>query len=181
MRANTLAAAEVVGPLNSRFVVAWSNLLPELYGAADPNSDAPAAYNTERVARLPEGAGGGNIRIYFCRPDGAVVHQVIGYWRPERFLEELAFAERLMELDSKQVRGEQGRRLRELEAVAERELVLVPDNVTANDPTARSAAQQALRRRSADELQALLGQDVEMLLRERRIKVYTEGAVGCDS
>ncbi len=181
MRANTLAAAEVVGPLNNRFVVAWSNLLPELYGTADPNPDAPPAYETRRVERLPEGAGGGNIRIYFCKPDGVVVHQVIGYWRPNRLLEELAFAEELMKLTHDAIAEAQARRRAMIEDRAELELSALPARLERNDPAARRAAQWSLRRRSAVELQELLGVDVDDVLRQRRIKVYTEGAVGCDS
>ena len=98
MRANTLAAAEVVGPLNSRFVVAWSNLLPEFYGTAEPNPNAPQAYDERRIEPLPAGARGANNRLYFCKPDGTVVHQVTGYWRPQHLLEEVAFADSLMVL-----------------------------------------------------------------------------------
>src|SRR5262245_44884386 len=97
MRAKTLAADEVVSTLNRQYVIVWHNLLPELYGTADPDAGAPPTYDEQRVERLPEGAGGGNIRIYFCKPDGAVIHQVTGYWRPRRFMEEVAFAESLVD------------------------------------------------------------------------------------
>src|SRR5262245_9861530 len=92
MRAETLSHAEVVGFLNEQFVIGWSNLLPELYGNADPNAPPPKAYNSEHLRSVPEGAGGGNIRCYFCNAEGKIVHQVVGYWKPERFLEETRFA-----------------------------------------------------------------------------------------
>src|SRR3974377_1937157 len=97
MRADTLADAEVIGYLNQHFVIAWSNLLPELYGNADPHAPPPPSYNPEHVRSVPEGAGGGNIRVYFCTPRGGVVHQVIGYGNPPRFLEEARLALTLLQ------------------------------------------------------------------------------------
>ena len=73
-------------------MVALHNQLPELYGntSADPGRDR---YPGDMVDRCPEGAGGGNVRTYLCDPDGRVRHLLLGYWRPDRFLEELDHAE----------------------------------------------------------------------------------------
>lgn len=101
----------------SKYVLVTHNQLPELYcnntvdarsfgqrnfGAADGRrglfsdppirrgSEAPKLqYPDDQVDRCPEGAGGGNVRLYLCAPGGQVRRMLLGYWKPERLLEEL--------------------------------------------------------------------------------------------
>src|SRR5690349_13117468 len=115
MRAETLAEAEVVGFLNQHFTLAWENLYPELFGRADPNA-APPRYSPEQMKDMPEGAGGGNIRCYVCTPDGKIVHQTLGFWRPERFLGELKFALSLPTNDPAKLKAEQTKHAAKLES-----------------------------------------------------------------
>lgn len=178
MRADTLADAEVIGYLNQHFVIAWSNLLPELYGNADPNAPAPPNYNPDHVKSVPEGAGGGNIRVYFCTPQGRVVHQVIGYWKATRFLEEARLAVELLQRTPEQVAKVQAGRRKELEKERDAALAALPAKPERNDPVVRRAAQLGLRCRAAEDLQRELYADVETILDRRREEVYTKGALG---
>lgn len=178
MRADTLADAEVIGFLNQHFVIAWSNLLPELYGNADPHAAPPPSYDPERVKGVPEGAGGGNIRVYFCTPQGRVVHQTVGYWKAPRFLEEARRAVELLQRSPDHVARVQRARLQELEKERDAALAALPDRPQRNDPVVRRAAQLGLRCRAGEDLQRDLYADVETILDRRREEVYTKGALG---
>jgi hypothetical protein len=178
MRVETLSRAEVVGPLNEHFVVAWSNLVPELYGNADPNAPPPPSYNPEHARSMPEGGGGGNIRVYFCTPDGLIVHQVVGFWKAERFVEEVEFARGLLPLSPDEVRARQAARREEIAALRTAAGAEVPAEAARNDPRARRFAALSLRLRAADELLGDLFADVGDVLDRRHEEVYTKGAVG---
>ncbi len=86
----TFADEKVVDALNAKFVLAWSN------HAVDGDGGGEAAvqpkWSDEELVRYPEGGGGGNVRTYIALPDGRVIHYIQGWFRPERFLEELDFA-----------------------------------------------------------------------------------------
>jgi hypothetical protein len=176
LRENTLRQAEVIGELHPHFTVAWDNLLPELY----PDTGTPKAYSPEHAARVPEGAGGGNIRIYFCTPDGQIVHQVIGYWKPESLLEEIRFARRLLDQPEQRLALHAERRQRLTEQWRQAEAA-VPAQPGKNDPAARRAAQFHIRLRAAQDAAANMLGDIGQALERRRAEVYTKGAVGCDS
>ena len=64
-RAKTLADPAVRTLLSRRFVLAMHNQVPDLYcnNSVDPGTDR---YPREQVDRCPEGAGGGNLRVFFC-------------------------------------------------------------------------------------------------------------------
>jgi hypothetical protein len=171
----TLADADVTRHLSERYVVAWSNLLPELYGNADPNVPPPASYDTRAVRTTPEGAGGSNIRAYFCTAGGKIVHLSIGYWRPERFLAEARFAEQLLTRAKAEMAAAQRQRRQRIEtALREAQTALVP-----SDPASRvRVGQAALKLRAATELTPDLLADIDAVLDRRREEVYTKGAVG---
>jgi hypothetical protein len=84
----TLADDEVRAFLAANFVLALHNQLPELYcnASVDPGVDR---YPGDQVDQCPESAGGGNLRVFLCRPSGEVVFEMLGYWKPARFLAEL--------------------------------------------------------------------------------------------
>jgi hypothetical protein len=180
MRADTLAHAEVIGYLNANYVIAWSNLLPELYGNADPNAPPPPKYDPAHVESLPEGAGGGNIRVYFCNPQGRLLHEVIGYWKPEQFLAEAHLAVALGAMNPDRVIHRQTERRAVLERERTAAMAVLPEEPRRNDPLVRHAAQLGLRCRAAADLCRELHADIEDLLDRRREEVYTKGAVGCD-
>lgn len=177
LRENTLANAEVLGELHNHFIVAWDNLLPELY---PDTGGPPKGYNPEHVASVPEGAGGGNIRIFFCTPDGKVVHQVIAYWKPESLLAEIRFARRLLEQPAA-IRSLHAERRKDLDRLWREAEAASPARPKRNDPAVRRVAQCQIRLRAADETLADLLADLERILDRRREEVYTKGALGCDS
>ncbi len=89
MRTVTFADPEIVDFLNENFVPVWLNHSPEIYQGLAPQDQPQAAYSPAEMAAYPEGGGGGNIRSYFCGPDGRIVHNTQGYWGPELYLREL--------------------------------------------------------------------------------------------
>jgi len=91
----TLADPGVEGHLRERFVLAFHNQLPELYcnTSVDPGQDR---YPGDQVDLCPESAGGGNVRIFLCTPEGRIAFEMLGYWRPARFLEELRRGEEML-------------------------------------------------------------------------------------
>ena len=84
----TLADPKVRDCLSREFILALHNQVPELYcnNSVDPGVDR---YPGDQVDRCPESAGGGNLRLFLCRPSGELVFEMLGYWKPERFLDEL--------------------------------------------------------------------------------------------
>jgi len=74
--------------LSREFVLALHNQVPELYcnTSVDPGVDR---YPGDQVDRCPESAGGGNLRLFLCRPSGELLFQMLCYWKPARFLDEL--------------------------------------------------------------------------------------------
>jgi hypothetical protein len=170
----TLKDPGVVRYLSDNFVIAWSNLLPELYGNADPSAPPPASYDARAIATTPEGAGGGNIRAYFCRPDGKILHLSVGYWKPERFLAEARFARGLAG-DGKGLAAAQRERRKGLQSDLDAARAAV-----SGSPAERRlrVAQAALRLRAAAELTPDLLSEIVTVLDRRREEVYTKGAVG---
>ena len=177
MRAETLADAEVVGLLRQRFTLAWVNLYPELFGVADPNA-APPKYAKAQTDDLPEGAGGGNIRCYFCTPDGRIVHQTLGLWRPERFQEECRFALSLPD-DAAKLRAAQSKHAAKVQAEWAAARERAGKSTDWRDPKLSAAAGCGVRVRGTDELLADLLKPVGEVIDRRRDEVFTKGALGC--
>jgi hypothetical protein len=94
MRSVVFADEKVVDALNKEFVLAWNNHAPE-WGGGGKRALQPV-FSKEELALYPEGGGGGNIRTYICRPEGAIVHYLEGWFRPERYLGEVEFARTLV-------------------------------------------------------------------------------------
>lgn len=84
----TLADPRVRNVLGRDFVLATHNQLPGLYcnNSVEAGTDR---YPSAQVEGCPESAGGGNLRVFVCRPSGEIVAELMGYWGPDRFLEEL--------------------------------------------------------------------------------------------
>jgi len=94
MRSVVFADEKVVDALNKDFVLAWNNHAPEWGGGGEARKQP--VFSKDELAAYPEGGGGGNIRTYICRPDGAIVHYIEGWFRPERYLGEVDFAKTLV-------------------------------------------------------------------------------------
>lgn len=178
MRAETLADAEVVGFLRDQFTLAWENLYPELFGKADPNA-TPPRYAPEQTASLAEGAGGGNIRCYVCTPDGKIVHQTLGYWKPARFLAEMQFALGLLLSHEAKIKAEQTKHAGRIQAEWAAAVERAGKGNDWRDPKLKFAAGCGVRLRGADELLPDLLQDVGIVIDRRRDEVFTKGALGC--
>ncbi len=88
MRSVTFADDKVVDELNAKFVLVWNNHAPD-YGGGGERGKQPV-FSAKELENYPEGAGGGNIRTYLCRADGTILHYVEGWYKPARFLEEIA-------------------------------------------------------------------------------------------
>ncbi|MCI0461204.1 MAG: hypothetical protein L0Z62_30015 [Gemmataceae bacterium] len=87
----TFADVSLLGYLKDNFVLLWHNQAPEGPGI----EGAQQAYTPEQARAYPEGGGGGNVRSYFCTPDGKVVYYLEGYWGFERYLAEARFGREL--------------------------------------------------------------------------------------
>jgi len=89
MRTVTFADLEVVDHIKKNFIAVWHNQSPEVYSSAPGTQEKFAA---EQVKAYPQGGGGGNVRTYFCTPDGKVIYYLEGFWTRERYLAEAGFA-----------------------------------------------------------------------------------------
>src|SRR5262245_48277588 len=78
MRTVTFADLDVVDYLRQHFVLVWHD---QTGGMPAPPEQAGAAPTGD----YPEGGGGGNLRTFFCAPDGTVFRYLEGYWGPERY------------------------------------------------------------------------------------------------
>lgn len=136
----------------SRFKVVVHDQAPGLYCG-----DSKARYPAAQVEGCPESAGGGNVRVYLCTPDGDVAFLILGYWAPPRFLEELARGEEILAGPA-----EAGRLHRECR---ER-----------HGATADRA--EKLLVRAHDEALADLGRPVRQVLERLEDEIYTKGAIG---
>jgi hypothetical protein len=95
----TLSDPGVQDTLSSQFILATHNQLPGLYcnNSIDHGTDR---YPAGQVESCPESAGGGNLRVFVCRPSGGVVAELLGYWGPDTFLRELRLAAAMATRDS---------------------------------------------------------------------------------
>lgn len=88
----TLSDPEVKRAIEKRWVSTWHNQCPGLYCNNTADSRKPIPYPPEQLETVHEGAGGGNIRLFFCDPDGRIVHCVTGFLDDCRLLAEEEFA-----------------------------------------------------------------------------------------
>jgi hypothetical protein len=91
MRTVTFADIQVIQVLQKHFVLVWHNQSPEFFSEGVQEPATP-----EQAKAYPEGAGGGNVRTYFCTPNGQMVYYLQGFWRTERFVEEAVFARKVI-------------------------------------------------------------------------------------
>lgn len=89
MRTVTFADLEVVDHIKKHFVAVWHNQSPEVYSSEPAQQEKLTA---EQIKAYPQGGGGGNVRTYFCLPDGRVIYYLEGFWSKDRYLAETDFA-----------------------------------------------------------------------------------------
>ena len=61
------------------------------------------------LANFPDGADGANVKFFFCTPAGEIVHFVQGYYKPESFRSEVAFAQKALRAVARDRNGRQPR------------------------------------------------------------------------
>lgn len=195
MRVVTLFEPTTQKYLGEQFVLVTHNQLPQLYctsSTIDATRENP--YPPEQLAVAHEGAGGGNVRSFFCTPDGRVVNYVAGFWGPRRFLAEADWSLTRMKSDAATV----ARDHRELidvyerdrdelaspEEVAKMASTLVHGSTGAVTEETRKTIRQvkALNRlaRSHREVHTLLHQNVSDVLRQIEDDIYIKGQLGCE-
>lgn len=97
LRTVTFSDPEVRRALDTQFVVTWFNQAKQLFpGGPAAASDHQPQVSEHYLRTFPDGAGGSNVRMFFCTPDARVVHSIEGYYRPATFLQEVAFARELL-------------------------------------------------------------------------------------
>lgn len=116
MRSVTFADPAVVDLLNRSFVVLWDNHA-ERIRRGGKGVEQPA-WSKEELERYPEGGGGTNVVSIVAAPDGRIVNQLQGWFRPERLADELDFS--LTLLDGGGVAARQAERGNAIRARAER-------------------------------------------------------------
>ncbi|GEM_PF-6723741 len=105
MRTVTFADPAIVDRMNRDFVLVWSNQQPDLVnGVPTSPEQAQAPWSQEEAMMYPLGGGGGNLRTFFCDPDGRVLHYLEGYWTPEMYGSEMGFAAGLSLADDLETR-----------------------------------------------------------------------------
>ena len=97
MRTVTFSRPEVNRVINERFVCTWFNQASDLFPGKPGNGvDRQPPVSGHYLQNFPDGAGGPNVKIFFCTPEGQIVHFIQGYYSPDTFLEEARFALRLL-------------------------------------------------------------------------------------
>jgi hypothetical protein len=91
MRTVTFADLDLVEHLQKHFILVWHNQSPDMGMQGVQQKYTPA-----QAKAYPEGGGGGNVRTYFCLPDGRVAYYLEGYWRGDSYLAEARFARGLV-------------------------------------------------------------------------------------
>ncbi|HYE97610.1 MAG TPA: hypothetical protein VEJ18_01815, partial [Planctomycetota bacterium] len=128
------------------------NQAPGLYCA-----DSTARYPAAQVEGCPESAGGGNVRVYLCTPEGDVAFLILGYWAPPRFLEELSRGEEILARPAEAGRLHAACRARHVASSDRAEKLLV---------------------RAHDEALSDWGRPVRPVLERLEDEIYTKGAIG---
>lgn len=108
MRTVAFADEHVVDLINERYIPVWNNHNPQrLISGVQPQ------YDEAVLASFPEGGGVGKLRTYMVTADGRILSEIQGYWLPERFREELAFALELTPENAAAKHAERSRSLRD--------------------------------------------------------------------
>ena len=94
MRAVTLSDSEVIAELDETFVTTWFNQAEDLFPAS-ANHRQPLPPE-EYLATFPDGGGGPNVKLFFCDPQGRLVHFIEGQLKKASFRSELGFVKSLL-------------------------------------------------------------------------------------
>lgn len=131
-------------------MTAKHNQCPGLYCDKSETGDIP--YSKEQMATVKTGAGGGNIRFYFCDPDGRIVLRVTGFVDGREFADEEELARLVVPRPE-----------------------LAPQALRFA-PTGPLFPWHEIRRK--DRACAALGRPIRDVLRQVEDEIYTKGAIG---
>ena len=92
MRTVTFADIDLVTKINSTVIPVWNNQNPQAALGLKNAAAIQPKPTRQQIDVYPQGGGGGNMRAYFCTPEGKVFHYVQGYWSSKNFANEIAFA-----------------------------------------------------------------------------------------
>ncbi len=92
MRSVVFADLPMVEFLKDNFVTVWHNQSPELFAVKGGQEKC----TPEQAKAYPQGGGGGNVRSFFCTPDGKVLYYLEGFWGQERYRDEAKVAQKLL-------------------------------------------------------------------------------------
>lgn len=159
----TLSNPSVKRAIEENWVSTWHNQCPGLYCNNTADTRKPIPYPPQQLATVFEGAGGGNIRLYFCDSEGKVVHAVTGFLDVSRLLEEEEFAR------SQLARTAPSR---------QRNRVIHSPDWTDRNGFIYEHKQEILDHRENDMRRVPDGRDLWGLLREIEDNVYLKGAIG---
>jgi hypothetical protein len=182
MRTVTFADVELIDYLRQNFVLVWHNQAPEGPGI----EGVQQRYTPAQAQAYPEGGGGGNVRSYFCTPDGKVVYFLQGYWRHDRYLAEARFARELTPKVAALPQGQRAEAARRSLAARRGEVASLRQKLQQQHPQefAKKVYESAVRRREAalglldQTLLAsndLTSRPVELILRELTLQNALRG------
>jgi hypothetical protein len=175
MRSVTFADEKVVDTLNDKFVLCWNNHAADGDGA--PAGAAQPKWTAEELERYPEGGGGGNVRTFVALADGRIVHYVQGWFRPEAFLDELAFA---LTLDEKTAADRHAAHVREHQAEQEKIERTQPEEMRksfAASATRRAHARLGLQAQTHGLAQGMLLQPLAGIISQIREESLERGVI----
>jgi hypothetical protein len=195
MRVVTLFEPATQQFLSEHFVLVTHNQMPELYCSSSTiDATVSNAYPSEQLAAAHEGAGGGNVRSFFCTADGRVVNYVAGFWGPSRFLAEANWSLDRMRTDAATTARDHREQIDDYER--QRDAIATPDEVaklataltqgSSGNATQETLATirkvKALNRlaRSHRESQPLLHQPIRSVLQQIEDDIYIKGQLGCE-
>lgn len=114
MRAVTFADDDTIAFMKKNFVSTWYNQQPRVYPPTSPNAvnahilcDCLVAHGIAKgaiaaralpKATLPPGTGAGNVKIFFCTPEGETLNYLQGHWTPTEFRQHAQFALALLKI-----------------------------------------------------------------------------------
>lgn len=152
----TLSDENVKREIEENWVSTWHNQCPGLYCNNTADTRTPIPYPPEQMAAVKEGAGGGNVRLFFCDSEGRVLSSVRGFLPAERMLEELQFGEELVEMSE------------DMRSQAREGFI----------PVSQARGEVLSPRRMSQVRAMLRARDIAAVLREIEDDIYRKGAIG---
>ncbi len=188
MRTVTFADEKLVGLLNASLISVWHNQAPDARNNPVPENPEAAQPSAADAAAYPVGGGGGNMRAYFCTPDGLVLHYLEGYWPAAEFGAEVRTALKRYE-ELKKSGGEllrnsiQEQLAAQIEAIEQKRAALQREQPAEfTKPVAQSAVRKedaalGLKAKSYRDGQQIAGQGIAVILQQLLLQNVQKGEI----